>query len=98
MSSVPPNMVGPILQTHLTQQQLSAIRQNIRIQEDEAQRVRSAAGDEKEGTVETADEDTRIHGDAQGRGSQGGTFLQHESQIEDYGLSPHKGRHIDLKA
>ena len=98
MSSVPPNLVGPIFQTHLTQQQVSAIRQNIRKQEDEAQRVRSAGVDEKEGTVGTTDEDTRVHADAQGPGGEGRTFPESENQTEDHGLSPQKGRHIDLKA
>ncbi len=104
MSSVPPNLVGPIFQTHLTQQQVSAIRQNIRKQEDEAQRVRSAAGDEKEGTVGTTDEDTRVHADAQGPGSEGRGFSASEDESEDLQLPEvdnvcdQLGRYIDLEA
>jgi len=106
MSSVPPDIVGPILQSHLVHRQVSAVRDNERAQQANANRQQARAIDEKDTTVETADDDTRVNPDSQGTGSQGRAFRGPEENEEPgpEGSEPHfdsgdeEGRHIDLQA
>ncbi|UCD28318.1 MAG: hypothetical protein JSV03_14730 [Planctomycetota bacterium] len=83
MSSIPPNLVGPILQSDLTQQQISSIRDNLRAQQADARNQQSTAVAEKDSTVETDDDDIRIHGDAEGGGSQGRYLTESEGNSEN---------------
>lgn len=105
MSSVPPNLVGPILQSNLTQRQVSGVRDNERAQQANADRQQNAALDEKDTTVETTDDDTRVHADAEGGGSQGRAFSNPqeeqpgpEAPESDLDARGEEGRHIDLQA
>ena len=103
MSTVPPNLVGPILQSNLTQRQVSQDRDNERAQETSAQRQQSNAINEKDSTVETTDDDTEVYADAEGGGSQGRTFTEPEEVQEqvadtDAPLESEEGRHIDFEA
>lgn len=103
MSSVPPNLVGPILQSNLTQRQISRVRDNERSQESSSQRQQANAIDERDSTVETTDGDTQVHSDAEGMGSQGRAFTGSEPDEQapaDQELLPdqQEGRHIDLEA
>ena len=83
MSSLPPNVVGPILQTNLTQRQVSQIRDNERAARASADRQQNNAIDEKDSTVETTDNDTQVHTDAEGAGSQGRAFTPPEDASPD---------------
>ena len=106
MSSVPPNLVGPILQSHLTQRQVSGVRDNEQAQKTNAERKQTAAVDEEDTTVDTGDEATQVHTDAEGSGSQGRAFAnpdqneEPDPQAQDTDLPPdaEEGRHIDLEA
>ena len=103
MSTVPPNLVGPILQSNLAQRQVSQVRDNERAQETSAQRQQSKAINEKDSTVETTDDDTQVHADAEGTGSQGRAFSEPEEAEEQPGDSDsepesEEGRHIDFEA
>lgn len=82
MSTVPPNLVGPILQSPLLQRQVAGAREIERGQEFTAQRQHTTAIDEGDATVETTDGDTQIHSDAEGAGSQGRPFSEAEPEPE----------------
>jgi len=105
MSSVPPNLVGPILQSNLAQRQVSGVRDNEEAQKTNANRRQAAALDATDTTVGTDDEDAQIHTDAEGTGSQGRSFTNPEEAEELEGEaaesdlpSDDEGHHIDLQA
>ena len=82
MSSVPPNLAGSILQSHLVQRQVSQVRNNEEASRTNAARQQAASADEKDTTVGTADSDTQVHSDAEGSGGQGRAFTPPEEQDE----------------
>ncbi len=105
MSSLPPNIAGSILQSNLTQRQITQLRERERTQQHHAERQQVDAIDEKDSTVETTDEDTRVDTDAEGGGSQGRAFTgEEDEQPQDDTASPttdpkgQSGHHIDLEA
>jgi len=103
MSTVPPNLVGPILQSGLMQRQVSPVRDNERAQETNAQRQQSNQINEKDSTVETTDDDTQVYTDAEGGGSQGRTFSEPEEAPQQPADSEsndkrEEGRLIDFEA
>ena len=103
MSSVPPDLVGPVLQSNLAQRQVSAVRDRERVQQANAQRQQSAAIDEKGTTVETTDNDTQVHTDSEGQGSQGRAFsspqeTEETQPVDTASADGDEGRHIDLQA
>ena len=104
MSTLPPNLAGSILQSHLAQRQASKVRERDEAQRATAERKNSSAIDEKDTTVETTDSDTQIHTDAEGTGSQGRAFTQGEAPDEEQDREPppppvgDTGHHIDLEA
>jgi hypothetical protein len=105
MSAVPPNYVGPILQSGLTQREVSRVRDNDRAQADYAARRQSSASDEHDTTINTDDGDTQVDPDAEGTGSQGRAFTQGEEQPEpqEEQKQPadpfeNEGQNIDLQA
>jgi hypothetical protein len=101
MSSVPPNLVGPILQTPLAQRQVSAVRGNEDAQRASAARKQGLTSQEQASTVETTDSDTQIHTDAEGTGSQGRAFSEQpgdEEPLENAPDDPDEGRLLDLEA
>jgi len=102
VSTLPPNLVGPLLQSHLVQQQVSRVRDNERAQELSARRKQSSAIDQQESTVETTDNDTQVHAEAEGTGSQGRPFSSPEEQQPPPENKPTgdeiEGRLLDLEA
>jgi len=108
MSSVPPNLVGPILQSHATQRQASDVRRAETTQQERAERLQHLATDKHDSTVETTDGDTQVHPDAEGSGgNQGRSFTEPEEDLDTSALgSPdptdpldgQSGRVIDLEA
>jgi hypothetical protein len=80
MSTLPTSMVGSILQSPLTQQQVSTVRDSERVQRSVAQRQQVTAATEHDSTVETADNDTEVHTDSEGQGSQGRAFSEPEEE------------------
>jgi hypothetical protein len=106
MSSLPPNIAGSILQSNLTQRQVSSVREKDRTQQHHAERQNVDAIDEKDSTVETSDDDTRVDTDAEGGGSMGRAFTEDEQQqdqenpAEKHPPDPtgQRGHHIDLEA
>ncbi len=104
MSSVPPNLVGPILQTPLTQRQVSAVRDAKQSHEAAAARQQTAASEDTDTIVETSDNDTRVHADAEGTGSQGRAYSESpESEeppppVDRPPPDDDTGRLIDLEA
>ncbi len=102
MSSLPPNLAGSILQGHLTQRQVSAAQNREKNQRANADRQQTAAIDEQDSTVETTDEDTQVHTDAEGGGSQGRSFTEPQEEADQAeNQNPpdgDSGHHIDLEA
>lgn len=93
-SAVPPNMIGSVLQSHLTQRQVSGVRDNERAQEASAGQRQNQAADEKDNTINTSDEDTQISADGHGTGGQGRAFSSGEEAPQDE-LSEHTDDHDD---
>mgnify|MGYP006908280442 CR=1 FL=1 len=83
MSAVPPNLVGPVLQSHLTQRQVQNVRSSEENQKASAAQRGGMATEEKDTTVETTDNDTQVYTDSEGTGSQGRAFSEPESQEEE---------------
>ncbi|NLX13234.1 MAG: hypothetical protein GXY44_06205 [Phycisphaerales bacterium] len=83
-SSLPPNLVGSILQSHLTQRKTSITQDSARDEQVNAAQRQSKAIDERDTTVETSDEDTRISPDSQGSGGQGRAFTSPEDTAEPF--------------
>ncbi len=103
MSTVPPNLVGPILQSNLAQRQVSQVRDNERAQETNAKRQQSNLISEKDSTVETTDDDTQVYSDAEGGGSKGREFTEPEEPQDqpaesDSDADLEEGRLIDFEA
>ncbi len=83
MSTLPSSLVGSILQSPLTQQQVSTVRDSDRVQRSVAQRQQLAAATENDSAVETTDNDTQVHTDSEGQGSQGREFTEPEEKPQD---------------
>ena len=101
MSMMPPNLVGPILQSSVMQGQLSSLRDTQEAQRASAERRHTAAVDAQDSTVETTDNDTQVYADAEGTGSQGRAFSETPEQQEPAESEQGgevEGRNIDLEA
>lgn len=107
MSTLPPNLAGAILQSHLAQRQVSNVRDQEEAQKTYAERQQRLATDQKDTSIEATDTDTQVHADAEGGGSQGRAFSEPESADEaslegqdEHAAPPDgsTGRHIDLEA
>lgn len=101
MSAIPPNLVGPILQTTSMQGQVAASRSLEDAQKSSAERRQMAAVDARDSTVETTDNDTQIYADAEGSGSQGRAFSepgQEQDAKDETGETGSEGTHIDFEA
>lgn len=102
MSAVPPNLVGPILQSPLAQHHVASIRNNEEAQRASAARQQGRVSEQHDKTVETTDSDTQVHTDAEGSGSQGRAFSDASDQGADTAPAPlvegDEGRLIDLEA
>ena len=83
MSSVPPNIVGPLLQSGLASRQIAGERDKDANAQRVAARETAKLGNAAETSVETTDGDTRIHADAEGAGGQGRSLEEEEQQREE---------------
>ena len=102
MSTLPTDLVGSVLQSHLVQQQVSAVRDSERAASAVDLRKQASIIDEKGSTVETTDNDTQVYTDAEGTGSQGRPFSESENPQPnpDQQQPPEgdEGTHIDIQA
>jgi len=108
VADVAPNIVGPILQAHQQQQQVSGLRDTEENRKAHASREQARIADQAEHSVETADNDTRVHPDAGGSGSQGRAFQgesgpgEHAEPLEENAsgvTTDEDGRpHVDIQA
>lgn len=101
MSSLPASLVGSILQGPLAQQQAATLRDAERVQRAVAQRQQVTAATEHDSTVETSDNDTQVHTDSEGQGSQGRAFSEPEAETpesESSATGPDEGHLIDFEA
>ncbi|HOB74229.1 MAG TPA: hypothetical protein PKG54_06860 [Phycisphaerae bacterium] len=100
MSTLGSNLVGSILQTPLVQGQLSTLSGAERAQIRAAQRQQVAAASEADSTVDTSDNNTQVHTDSEGQGSQGRAFSEQEEnpQTPPEPAGPEGEHLIDLEA
>jgi len=81
MTTIPPNIVGPILQSALQQRQIARERDGDANRQIEAARVGASVAERTQLEVEATDDDTRVHADGGGQGSQGRPF-RGEQEVE----------------
>ncbi len=86
MSGVAPQIVGTFLQAHHQQHQVSGVRDTEENRKANASREQARISDQAEHSVETADNDTRVHPDATGSGSQGRAFEGESGAAEEQEL------------
>ncbi len=103
MSGVPPNAIGSVLQSHLTRRTVSNVRDNEKNQEASATNRQNRAIDEKDTSIDTGDDNTRISSDAQGSGGQGRAFSSSEEENTEQNLPDDQQdqdglQHIDIEA
>ncbi len=101
MSTLPTDIIGSVLQSHLVQQQTAAVRDTERTTAAIDLRKQATIVDEKGTTVETTDGDTQVYADAEGSGSQGRPFSEESpEQSADQENRPEgdEGTHIDIEA
>lgn len=101
-SAVPPNFAASILQSNLTQRQVTAVRDGERNQRASADRQQARAVDQADSTVSMTDDSSEIYTDAEGGGSQGRAFSEPEPETSPEPDAEPKtgdeGRHLDLSA
>ncbi len=107
MSSIPPNVVGPIVQSNATQQQAAKALERERLQQSSAVDAGNKLSDKAADTVGETGNDTRVDADSEGTGSQGrfagdeqGEKKEEEDQPTESGIRRDgDGQlHVDLEA
>jgi hypothetical protein len=106
MSTVPPNIVGPILQTIVQQQQSAQTDDAEKARGTEQSQRMAQRSDRAEHTVSDTDSDTAVDADAGQGGGQGRAFSEQPDQQspetqgpEDGVTHDEEGRpHIDIQA
>mgnify|MGYP000623484386 CR=1 FL=1 len=100
MSTIPPNLLGSIIQTQGAQQRQAVDKQR----EDSAQAERVGGGnfaDKLQNVIDETDRDTQVYSDAEGTGSQGRPFEEQPESVPEQnepsaGCSPPGG--LDVQA
>ena len=106
MSTIPPNLVGPIIQAAAAQQSASRILESERGQQTSAADAGSKARDRKTESVDEAVSDTQVYAESEGSGSQGRAYsdTEEDNSAGDATDKPGVSRdqdgnlHIDLEA
>ena len=106
MSAVPPNIVGPVLQVPLQQQQAAQGQDADQARGSEKSRLLAQRADQAEHSVEDTDNDTVVHADAGGGGGQGRAFSESAEKSSSEPQEPEEGvrkgpdgqTHIDIQA
>ncbi|HOW18385.1 MAG TPA: hypothetical protein PLC79_05055 [Phycisphaerae bacterium] len=108
MSAIPPSIPASIIQTAQAQQQATGIQKAETDSQDQAFRSEIRAVEQRDGTVFSGDEDTRVNADGGGTGGQGRPFreageeatAQQGNAVGEEGITVDElGRtHLDLEA
>ena len=107
MSTIPPNLVGPIIQSGAAQKQAARALEGEREQQSNAVVAGNKISEKAAGTVGETDNDARVHTDAEGSGGQGGsTGEEHTDSKHDDNADSNSGirrdddgqLHVDLEA
>ncbi len=105
MSTIPPNLVGPIIQSAAAQKQAARALEGEREQQSNAVATGNKISEKAAEMVGEADNDSRVHTDAEGSGGQrGSTGDEHTESKHD--ADAHSGirrdddgqLHVDLEA
>ena len=107
MSTIPPNLVGPIIQSGAAQKQAARVLEGEREQQSNAVVAGNKISEKAAGTVGETDNDSRVHADAEGSGGQGGSAGgEHAESKHDADVHSDSGirrdddgqLHVDLEA
>ncbi len=105
MSTIPPNIVGPIVQSGAAQKQAARALEGEREQQSNAVAAGNKMSEKAAETVGEADNDSRVHADAEGSGGQGGSTGEEHAESKhdadsDSGIRrDDDGQlHVDLEA
>ncbi len=105
MSTIPPNLVGPIVQAGAAQKQAARALEGEREQLSNAVVTGNKISEKAAGTVGETDNDSRVHTDAEGSGGQGGSTGEEHTESkhdDDAGSGIRRDDdgqlHVDLEA
>ncbi len=105
MSTIPPNLVGPIIQSAAAQKQAARALEGEREQQSNAVVAGNKISEKAAGTVGETDNDSRVHTDAEGSGGQGGSDGEEHAESKNGADSGSGIRrdddgqlHVDLEA
>ncbi len=82
MSMIPPNLVGPIVQSGAAQKQAARALEGEREQQSNAVAAGNKISEKAAETVGETDNDARVHTDAEGSGGQGGSAGEEHAGTE----------------
>jgi len=83
MSSVPPNIVGPIMQAVVQQQQASQADDANQARRSAQSRQMAQRSEQAQNAVEDTDDDTTVHSEAGQGGGQGRAFSETPEEAGD---------------
>jgi hypothetical protein len=108
MSAIPASVPASILQTAQAQQQAAGIQKAESDGQDQAYRAEVRAVEQRDGTVSSGDDDTRVNAEGGGMGGQGRAFRgggeENRGEEDASGTAPgitvdESGQaHVDLEA
>ncbi len=105
MSTIPPNLVGPIIQSAAAQKQAARALEGEREQQSNAVVTGNKMSEKAAEAVGETDNDSRVHTDAEGSGGQGGSTGEEHSESKNDADSDSGIRrdddgqlHVDLEA
>ncbi len=105
MSTIPPNIVGPIVQSGAAQKQAARVLEGEREQQSNAVAAGNKMSEKAAEMVGEADNDSRVHTDAEGSGGQGRSAGEEHAESK-HDENPDSGirrddegqLHVDLEA
>ncbi len=83
MSTIPPNIVGPIIQSGAAQKQAARTLEGEREQQSNAVAAGNKMSEKVAETVGETDNDTRVHADAEGSGGQGRSAGEEQAESKN---------------
>ena len=82
MSTIPPNWMGSVLQSHGAQDRAAEAKNKERTADAE-RAGKNGFSERLQDVIENTDRDTQIYADAEGTGSQGRPFSEEETEEEE---------------
>lgn len=95
MSTIPPNLVGPIMQAAAAQKQAARALEGERQQQSNAVDAGNKISDKATDTVGETDNDVQVHTEAEGGGSQGRSAGDGQDEQQEDAPNQDQGIHRD---